>query len=209
MPRRPARRKRWPRNSWTSCSSARSSATGAAYSAAYAAISTRRSAASSASRARKSPSRPQDLAAYAGTYANDYFGPAQVIRRGDELVLKLGPEGPRISADALGRQRLHLHAVERECDRGLDLARDLQGRRARGVSANSRSSISTNRDGHVPAQVIACRSHALPASLSKAAPQSWLSSRQTDVITMKKSLICRKPCGSVTPCSRSHLICRS
>jgi hypothetical protein len=34
-----------------------------------------------------------DLAAYAGSYANDFFGPAQVIRRGDDLVLKLGPEG--------------------------------------------------------------------------------------------------------------------
>ena len=34
-----------------------------------------------------------DLAAYAGSYANDYYGPAQVIRRGDDLVLKLGPAG--------------------------------------------------------------------------------------------------------------------
>lgn len=34
-----------------------------------------------------------DLAAYAGTYANDYAGPAQVIRRGDALELKLGPAG--------------------------------------------------------------------------------------------------------------------
>jgi CubicO group peptidase (beta-lactamase class C family) len=34
-----------------------------------------------------------DLAAYAGTFGNDYFGPAQVIRRGDDLVLKLGPAG--------------------------------------------------------------------------------------------------------------------
>jgi CubicO group peptidase (beta-lactamase class C family) len=34
-----------------------------------------------------------DLAAYAGSYANDYYGPAQVIRRGDDLMLKLGPAG--------------------------------------------------------------------------------------------------------------------
>jgi CubicO group peptidase (beta-lactamase class C family) len=34
-----------------------------------------------------------DLAAFAGTYANRYFGAAQVLRRGDQLVLKLGPAG--------------------------------------------------------------------------------------------------------------------
>jgi CubicO group peptidase (beta-lactamase class C family) len=33
------------------------------------------------------------LAAYAGTYSNDYFGPAHVILSGDALVLKLGPKG--------------------------------------------------------------------------------------------------------------------
>ena len=32
-----------------------------------------------------------DLAAYAGSYVNDYYGTAQVIRRDGELVLKLGP----------------------------------------------------------------------------------------------------------------------
>lgn len=32
------------------------------------------------------------LAAYAGTYSNGYYGPAQVIQRGDGLVLKLGPK---------------------------------------------------------------------------------------------------------------------
>lgn len=32
-------------------------------------------------------------AAYAGTYVSDYYGTAQVIRNGDELVLKLGPKG--------------------------------------------------------------------------------------------------------------------
>ena len=34
-----------------------------------------------------------DLAAYAGTYANDYFGPVQVTPRDRGLVLKLGPAG--------------------------------------------------------------------------------------------------------------------
>ncbi|MGC5170403.1 serine hydrolase [Microbacterium sp. DT81.1] len=33
------------------------------------------------------------LASYAGEYANDYFGPARVEVRGDELVLSLGPTG--------------------------------------------------------------------------------------------------------------------
>jgi CubicO group peptidase (beta-lactamase class C family) len=35
----------------------------------------------------------RDLAAYAGTYANDYFGPAEVAVEGDGLVLKVGPAG--------------------------------------------------------------------------------------------------------------------
>lgn len=34
-----------------------------------------------------------DLAAYAGTYANDYYGAAQIVRRKGDLVLKLGPAG--------------------------------------------------------------------------------------------------------------------
>lgn len=34
-----------------------------------------------------------DLAGYVGTYASDYFGAAQVIRRGGDLVLRLGPAG--------------------------------------------------------------------------------------------------------------------
>ncbi len=38
------------------------------------------------------PAPAADLGSYAGSYANDYFGPAQVIRRGDGLVLKLGPK---------------------------------------------------------------------------------------------------------------------
>jgi hypothetical protein len=38
------------------------------------------------------PAPAASLAAYAGGYANTYFGPAQVIRRGDNLVLKLGPK---------------------------------------------------------------------------------------------------------------------
>lgn len=41
------------------------------------------------------PAKPvpaADLGSYAGSYTNDYFGPAQVIRRGDGLVLKLGPK---------------------------------------------------------------------------------------------------------------------
>ena len=35
----------------------------------------------------------QDLAAYAGTYRNDYFGPATVSVEGTGLVLELGPTG--------------------------------------------------------------------------------------------------------------------
>lgn len=33
------------------------------------------------------------LSTYAGSYASDYYGTAQVIRRGDSLMLKLGPAG--------------------------------------------------------------------------------------------------------------------
>jgi CubicO group peptidase (beta-lactamase class C family) len=40
-----------------------------------------------------SPAPAASLAAYAGTYANTFYGPAQVIRQGDGLVLKLGPKG--------------------------------------------------------------------------------------------------------------------
>jgi CubicO group peptidase (beta-lactamase class C family) len=40
-----------------------------------------------------SPAPAANLAAYAGMYANGFYGPAQVIRRGDALVLKLGPNG--------------------------------------------------------------------------------------------------------------------
>lgn len=39
------------------------------------------------------PAPAAALAAYTGTYANDFYGPAQVIRRGDGLALKLGPKG--------------------------------------------------------------------------------------------------------------------
>ncbi len=42
------------------------------------------------------PAPAADLAAYAGTYASDYFGPAQIIRRNGELVLKLGPKGTEL-----------------------------------------------------------------------------------------------------------------
>jgi CubicO group peptidase (beta-lactamase class C family) len=34
-----------------------------------------------------------ELAAYAGTYGNDYYGPAEVAVEGDGLVLRLGPAG--------------------------------------------------------------------------------------------------------------------
>jgi CubicO group peptidase (beta-lactamase class C family) len=40
----------------------------------------------------QNPAPAAALAAYAGTYANDYYGPAQVVRQGDALVLKLGPK---------------------------------------------------------------------------------------------------------------------
>jgi hypothetical protein len=33
------------------------------------------------------------LPAYAGTYANDYLGKAQVLEEGGGLVLRLGPDG--------------------------------------------------------------------------------------------------------------------
>lgn len=39
------------------------------------------------------PAPASALSVYVGSYANDYFGTAQVIRRGDGLVLKLGPAG--------------------------------------------------------------------------------------------------------------------
>ncbi len=40
-----------------------------------------------------SPAAAAELSAYAGSYANDYYGPAQAIRRDDGLALKLGPKG--------------------------------------------------------------------------------------------------------------------
>jgi CubicO group peptidase (beta-lactamase class C family) len=40
-----------------------------------------------------SPASAVDLAAYVGSFANDFFGPAQIIRRNGDLVLKLGPKG--------------------------------------------------------------------------------------------------------------------
>jgi CubicO group peptidase (beta-lactamase class C family) len=39
------------------------------------------------------PAPAAALSAYAGTYANAYYGPAEVIRRDNALVLKLGPKG--------------------------------------------------------------------------------------------------------------------
>jgi hypothetical protein len=39
------------------------------------------------------PAPASALSAYIGSYASDYYGTAQVIRRGDGLVLKLGPAG--------------------------------------------------------------------------------------------------------------------
>ena len=62
------------------------------YAAAFAAI----SAPAGSLVGKERPAKPKpagNLASYAGSYANDYFGAAQVIRRGDGLVLKLGPAG--------------------------------------------------------------------------------------------------------------------
>jgi CubicO group peptidase (beta-lactamase class C family) len=45
---------------------------------------------------KQAPEKPKPaitLAAYAGTYVSDYYGTAQVVRNGDDLVLKLGPQG--------------------------------------------------------------------------------------------------------------------
>jgi len=45
---------------------------------------------------KQAPAKPAPaaaLSAYAGTYASDYFGPAQVLQRAGGLVLKLGPAG--------------------------------------------------------------------------------------------------------------------
>ena len=39
------------------------------------------------------PAPAAALSAYAGTFANYYYGPAQIIRRGDRLILKVGPAG--------------------------------------------------------------------------------------------------------------------
>lgn len=40
-----------------------------------------------------SPTPAQPLTAYAGAYANDYFGPATIVQDGDGLTLTLGPTG--------------------------------------------------------------------------------------------------------------------
>ena len=37
------------------------------------------------------PAPALDLAAYAGTYANDYYGDAVIVRQRDGLMLKIGP----------------------------------------------------------------------------------------------------------------------
>jgi CubicO group peptidase (beta-lactamase class C family) len=63
-----------------------------AYAAAFAAISAPVGSLVGKERPAK-PAPAGNLAGYAGSYANDYFGAAQVIRRGDGLVLKLGPAG--------------------------------------------------------------------------------------------------------------------
>jgi CubicO group peptidase (beta-lactamase class C family) len=39
------------------------------------------------------PAPPADLREYAGTYGNEYYGPAEVARRASGLVLKIGPKG--------------------------------------------------------------------------------------------------------------------
>ena len=62
------------------------------YAAAFAAISA--PVGSLVGNARPATPKPAgNLADYAGSYANDYFGAAQVFRRGDELVLRLGSNG--------------------------------------------------------------------------------------------------------------------
>ncbi len=44
------------------------------------------------SHAPKEPMRPLKLAAYAGKYANDFFGTIELAERDDKLVLRLGPK---------------------------------------------------------------------------------------------------------------------
>ena len=39
------------------------------------------------------PSPPADLRSYTGVYANDYYGPAVILRNSHGLVLKIGPDG--------------------------------------------------------------------------------------------------------------------
>lgn len=66
------------------------------------------------------PSPP--LAELAGTYANDYYGPAQVVARGDSLVMILGPankefplthwDGMRYSYEPTGENAVGISAVD-------------------------------------------------------------------------------------------------
>lgn len=39
------------------------------------------------------PAPPADLQDYAGIYGNEYYGPAEIARNGNGLVLKIGPKG--------------------------------------------------------------------------------------------------------------------
>lgn len=59
------------------------------------------------------PSAAMPLAAYAGTYANDYVGEAKIEDAGPELVLRLGPAGRRYSLRHFNRD-LFLYAPNAE-----------------------------------------------------------------------------------------------
>ncbi len=66
--------------------------------------------------------------AYTGTYGNAYHGPLQVVQEAGGLVMVLGPAPSEAPAGALGRRRLHVHAVQRERRPGHDLEGQLRGR---------------------------------------------------------------------------------
>jgi hypothetical protein len=62
-----------------------------------------------------SPALP--VAAYLGTYANDFYGELEVAEENDGLVVKLGPPQGVLSASALRSRHIHIPAGRRECFR--------------------------------------------------------------------------------------------
>ncbi len=60
------------------------------------------------------PAPARSPASYAGTYANDYWGPATVAEKDGKLTLSMGPRPGYLRAEALGRRRFHLRLRQRE-----------------------------------------------------------------------------------------------